>query len=270
MPWDRPARQLHERSNDHRQSDPTDDGRAIVGPMPVRRGKTGRPRGTGLREAFDGGRHIPATGCHWCASASGHPPFSTGRNRFRAWRRGGLPERVPNRLRDPARRCAGRSPGPTVASNDSCRRRPRRAAASAAATRKEGQRAQAAHRRGHQRHADRHDRPLGRHPGPGRRAGGRREAAGTVPTVRRPFADGGHPRPKPRGHLRKTGLANMVRTTEEPKDVTGFTVPAAAGWWGAPSPGRAGAAASRKTVSASVTVPSPPGRGIRRHRFERE
>ncbi len=65
MPWDRTARQLHDRSNGLRQSDLTDDGRGTVGPRPVRRGKTGRPRGTGLRAVFDGGRHILATAEAW-------------------------------------------------------------------------------------------------------------------------------------------------------------------------------------------------------------
>ncbi len=119
MPWDRTARQLHDRANDRRQSDPTDGGRAIVGPMPARRGKTGRSRGTGLRVVFDGGRHILAAGCRRRSSASGYPPFSTVRNRFRAWRGGGLPKHVPNRLRDLARQCAGRYPMPTGASIDS-------------------------------------------------------------------------------------------------------------------------------------------------------
>ncbi len=47
----------------------------------------------------------------------------------------------------------------------------------------------------------------------------------TVPTVCRPFADGGHPGPKPRERPGGTGLPDVTGTVERPEDVKGFTVP---------------------------------------------
>ncbi len=47
----------------------------------------------------------------------------------------------------------------------------------------------------------------------------------TVPTVCRPFADGGHAGPKLRERPAGMGLSNVIRIVEKPKDVKGFTVP---------------------------------------------
>ncbi len=67
MPCDRTTQKLYKRSNDRRQNDPTDNGPAIAGPMPPKRGKMGRPRRTGLRSVFDGVRHILSTDRRWRA-----------------------------------------------------------------------------------------------------------------------------------------------------------------------------------------------------------
>ncbi len=75
MPWNRTTRKLYSHSNDRRQNDLTDDERTIVRPMPSKRGKMGRPRRTGLRSVFDGGRYILSTGRRWRALPTGiHRP----------------------------------------------------------------------------------------------------------------------------------------------------------------------------------------------------
>ncbi len=119
MPWNRTTQQLHKRPDDHSQNDLTDAEWTVIGPMPPKRGRMGRPRGVDLRSVFDAVRHILSTGCRWRASPSGYPPFSTDRNHFHAWRRSGLPERTAHRLRDLARRCPGRSAEPAAAPVDS-------------------------------------------------------------------------------------------------------------------------------------------------------
>ncbi len=105
MPWDRTTRKLYNRSNDCRQNDLTDDGRAIAGPMPPKRGKMGRPRMTGLRSVFDGIRYILSTGCQWRALPTEYPPYSTDRNHFHVWCRSGPPgmSRLPAGPRPTAR-----------------------------------------------------------------------------------------------------------------------------------------------------------------------
>ncbi len=45
MPRDRTTRKLYNRPDGRRQNGPSDDGRAIAGPMPPKRGNLGRPRG---------------------------------------------------------------------------------------------------------------------------------------------------------------------------------------------------------------------------------
>ncbi len=193
--------------------------------MPPKRGRMGRPRGVDLRSVSGAVRYILSTGCRWRASPSGYPPFSTDRDHFRAWRRSGLPERIAHRLRDPARRCPGRSAEPAAAPVDS---RSVRTAESG------GPRGHHAGRKvkGRKRHlivdaggtpaimtvhtADIQD----RNGAPDLIA----EPLETVPTVCRPFADGGHPGPKPRERPGGMGLPNVIGTVERPEDVKGFTV----------------------------------------------
>ncbi len=119
MPQDRTTQQLHKRPDDHSQNDLTDAEWTVIGPMPPKRGRMGRPRGVDLRSVSGAGRYILSTGCRWRASPSGYPPFSTDRNHFHAWRRSGLPERTAHRLRDLARRCPGRSAEPAAGPVDS-------------------------------------------------------------------------------------------------------------------------------------------------------
>ncbi len=82
MPWNRTTQQLHKRPDDHSQNDLTDAEWTVIGPMPPKRGRMGRPRGVDLRSVFDAVRYILSTGCRWRALPSGYPPFSTVRNHF--------------------------------------------------------------------------------------------------------------------------------------------------------------------------------------------
>ncbi len=65
MPWNRTTQQLHKRPDDHGQNDLTDAEWTVIGPMPPKRGRMGRPRGVDLRSVFDAGRYILSTGCRW-------------------------------------------------------------------------------------------------------------------------------------------------------------------------------------------------------------
>ncbi len=226
MPWNRTTQQLHKRPDDHGQNDLTDAEWTVIGPMPPKRGRMGRPREADLRSVFDGGRYIMSTGCRWRASPSGYPPFSTDRNYFYAWRRSGLLERIVHRLRDLARRCPGRSAEPTAAPVDS---------RSVRTTESGGPRGHHAGRKvkGRKRHliVDAGGTPVvmtvhtadiqDRYGAPDLTA----EPPETVPTVCRPFADGGHAGPKPRERPGGMGLPNVTGTVGKPEDVKGFTVP---------------------------------------------
>ncbi len=114
MPRDRTTRKLYNRPDDRRQNDPTDDGRAIAGPMPPKREYMGRTRGVSLRSVFDRGRYILSTGRRWRALPTDiHriPPTGTvSTPGAQAVRRA-----CPAPLRDPARQCAGRSQEPAAA-----------------------------------------------------------------------------------------------------------------------------------------------------------
>ncbi len=225
MPWNRTTQQLHKRPDDHGQNDLTDAEWTVIGPMPSKRGRMGRPRGVDLRSVSDAGRYVLSTGCRWRASPSGYPPFSTDRNHFHAWRRSGLPERIVHRLRDLARRCPGRSAEPTAAPVDS---------RSVRTTESGGPRGHHAGRKvkGRKRHliVDADGTPIvmtvhtadiqDRDGAPDLTA----EPPETVPTVRRPFADGGHPGPKPRERPGGMELSNVTGTVERPEDVKGFTL----------------------------------------------
>ncbi len=117
MPPDRTTRKLYNRPDDHRQNDPTDDGWAIAGPMPPKRGKMRRPRGTGLRSVFDGVRYILSTGRRWRALPTDihrFPPTGT----VSTSGAGAVRRACPDSLRDPAQQCAGRSPEPAAATID--------------------------------------------------------------------------------------------------------------------------------------------------------
>ncbi len=74
MPRDRTTHMLYSRPDDRRQNDPSDDGWAIVGPMPPKRGNTGRPRVVSLRSVSDRGRYILSTGR---PGGAPYPPIST-------------------------------------------------------------------------------------------------------------------------------------------------------------------------------------------------
>ncbi len=117
MPRDRTTRKLYSCPDDRRQNDPTDDGPAIAGPMPPKRGKMGRPRRTGLRSVLDGGRHILSTGRRWRAlpiDIHRIPPTGT----VSTSGAGAVRRACPDSPRDPARQCAGRSTEPTAATID--------------------------------------------------------------------------------------------------------------------------------------------------------
>ncbi len=224
MPRDRTTQKLYSRPGDRRQNDPSDDGWAIVEPMPPKRGNMGRPCGVSLRSVFDGGRYILSIGCRWRALPTDiHriPPNGTvSTSGARAVRRA-----CPDSLRDLARQCAGRSPEPTAAAIGS---------RSVKTTGSGGP-------RGH--HAGGKVRGRKRHVAVG--VGGTPvtiivHAAGiqdrdrapdviaklleTAPTVCELWADGGYAGPKLREHLEKMGLADIIGTVEKPKDVKGFTV----------------------------------------------
>ncbi len=191
--------------------------------MPPKRGKMGRPRGTGLRSVFDGGRYILLTGRRWRALPTDiHriPPTGTvSTSGARAVRRA-----CPDFPRDLARQRAGRSPEPAAAIDGR----------SVGTTGSGG--------------------PRGHHAG-GKMKGRKRSvavdvggtpvtvmvhAAGirdrdgapdaiakppvTAPNVRGLRADGGHPGPKPRECPDGTGPADIIGTVEKPEDVKGFTV----------------------------------------------
>ncbi len=225
MPRDRTTRKLYSRPDDHSQNDLTDAEWTVIGPMPPKRGRMGRPRGVDLRPVSDAGRHILSTGCRWRALPSGYPPFPTVRNHFHAWRRSGLPERIVHRLRDLARRCPGRSAEPAAAPVDS---RPVRTTESG------GPRGHHAGRKvkGRKRHliVDAGGTPVvmtvhtadiqDRDGAPDLIA----KLLETVPTVCKPFADGGHPGPKLRERPAGMGLPDVTGTVGKPEDVKGFTV----------------------------------------------
>ncbi len=180
MPRDRTTRKLYNRPDDRRQNDPSDDGWAIVGPMPPKRGKMGRPRG----EPAVGVRRWPVHIFHRPPVAGvthRYPPYSTDRNRFHARR----PSGPPGMSRLPA------GPRPTVrgALAGSDRRRHRRPVGEDLRERRtprpprgrEGEGPEAARRGGRRANAGHRHGPCGRHPGPGRRAGCHREVAGDGP-----------------------------------------------------------------------------------------
>ncbi len=229
MPRDRTTQQLHKRLDDHGQNDLTDAEWTVIGLMPPKRGRMGRPRGVDLRPVSDAGRYILSTGCRWRALPSGYPPFSTDRNPFSRM----AAERAPGAYRasspgpraavSGALRGADRRPGRQPVGEDHGERRPPRPP-----RRQEGEGEEKAPDRGRRRHAGRHDGSHRRHPGPGRRTGPDRGAAGDgahgVHTVCRPFADGGHPGPKPRERPGGMGLPDVTGTVERPEDVKGFTV----------------------------------------------
>ncbi len=225
MPRDRTTRKLYNRPDDRRQNYPSDDGRAIVGPMLPKRGNMGRPRRTGLRSVFDGVRHILSNGRRWRALPTDiHriPPTGTvSTPGARAVRRA-----CPDSLRDLARQCAGRSPEPTAAAIDS---------QSVRTTGSGGPRGHDAGRKvkGRKRTvaADLEGTPVvmtvhtadiqDRDGAPDIIA----KSPVTAPDVRGPLADGGHPDPKPRERLDGTGPADIIGTVGKPEDVKGFMVP---------------------------------------------
>ncbi len=211
--------------DDRRQNDPSDDGWAIVEPMPPKRGNMGRPCGVSLRSVFDGVRHILSNGRRWRALPTDiHriPPTGTvSTSGARAVRRA-----CPDSLRDLARQCAGRSPEPTAAAIDS---------RSMKTTGSGGPRGHHAGGkvRGRKRHvaADLGGTPVAVMV----HAAGIQDRDGapdiiakspvTAPDVRGPLADGGHPDPKPRERPDGTGPADIIGTVGKPEDVKGFTVP---------------------------------------------
>ncbi len=69
MPRDRTTQQLHKRPDDHSQNDLTDAEWTVIGPMPPKRGRMGRPRGVDLRSVSDGA----GISCPRDASGARHP-----------------------------------------------------------------------------------------------------------------------------------------------------------------------------------------------------
>ncbi len=113
----------HGRPRDDGQDDPTDAERALIAPLIPTRGRTGRPRATDPRRAFDAIRSMLSSGCRWRLVPPCHPPSSTVRNCFDVWRNGGTLERRPDALRALARAQAGRGVAPTGAIIDRRRRK---------------------------------------------------------------------------------------------------------------------------------------------------
>jgi transposase len=79
----------------------------------------GRPRKHEQRRVVDGLLYVVRTGCQWRQLQSDFPPWKTVHDHFRAWRGGGVWERIGQALREQGRQAGGRNATPTVAIIDS-------------------------------------------------------------------------------------------------------------------------------------------------------
>ena len=115
MAWNEATQVKYRRTDDHRQNSLTDEEWLLIEPMIP---KQGRPRKTDPRQILDAIQYILASGCQWRLLPGSFPPFSTVQH-FYAWSASGVLDRMLDRLRVPARRCAGRSSDPVAAIIDS-------------------------------------------------------------------------------------------------------------------------------------------------------
>jgi transposase len=82
-------------------------------------GRRGRPLVHPRRVIVNAILYVSRTGCAWRYLPKDFPPWRTVYGYFATWRDNGLLQRLHDRLRDQARRAAGRDPQPTAAVIDS-------------------------------------------------------------------------------------------------------------------------------------------------------
>ena len=99
-------------------SDLTNQEGALLAPLiPVSK-PGGRPRSVAIRLILNGIFYVLRTGCPWRYLPQEYGPWQTGYDSFRHWRRDGTWFQIHARLRELARRHAGRDPTPSAASID--------------------------------------------------------------------------------------------------------------------------------------------------------
>ena len=224
MAWTEATRAEHGRLHDDRQDDLTDAEWMVIAPLIPRQGRMGRPRAADPRRVFDAIRSMLSSGCQWRLVPPCHPPSSTVRNRFCAWRNDGTLERRPDALRDRARAQAGRgSDGgdhrQSIGEDDGKRR------ALGTRCRQEDQGTETTHRGGHGRKPDRGACAPRRRAGSRRGTGGDRGPPEQGPGgVSKVFADGGYRGDRLRDRLKDLKLPDILEIVGKPKETKGFIV----------------------------------------------
>ncbi len=225
MAWNETTREKHKRSSDRYESDLTDGEWLLVEPLLPAPSKPGRRRTADLRAVFDAIQYMLATGCRRRAVPKCFPPFTTVRNYFYAWRDGGVPERMMDALRGPAREQAGRSASPTAAAAGS---------QSVKTTEMGGPSGYDAGRKikGRKRHAtvDVEGFPVAVqvHAADVQDRDGAPDVILAMlekaPEVTKLWADGGYAGPKLEAALAEHGLGSILEIVHRPKETKGFTV----------------------------------------------
>jgi len=135
---------------------------------------------------------VVKTGCRWRQLPSNFPPLAFGASAVPFLARWRDVERVTGALRGQGRKATGRNVTPSVAIIDSQSAKTALKGGSADTTRQEDQGSQAPHRGRYAGQPAGGDRPLGRHPGPGRGTGGAMRLFCRLDTFTTIFVDGGY------------------------------------------------------------------------------
>jgi transposase len=92
--WTETTRPKYERRGPRHASDFTGEEWGLIGPLPPPRKRLGRPRTTAMREVVNAILYMARTGCQWRMLPKNFPPKSTAQEYFRAWRAGGMLNRI--------------------------------------------------------------------------------------------------------------------------------------------------------------------------------